>query len=126
MAYETNLVGAGPQLRQKLSKNFEALNETNSVEAGIVAHAGGGKASATALTAAINEVATVATAADSVKLKPALAGARQSVINSSANAMQVFGQGTDTVNGVATGTGISVAAGATLHFVSPADGKWFG
>jgi Ca2+-binding RTX toxin-like protein len=78
--------------------------------------AGGGQTSATALTTIFNEVVTaVATAADSVKL-PAPSKVGQIVIVTNAhasNSMQVFGAGTDTINGVATATGVAQAAGKT-------------
>src|SRR5262249_51571665 len=50
----------------------------------LTAHAGGGQGSALALTASINRVTTVATAADSVKLPAALAGQSIVVINAAA------------------------------------------
>jgi hypothetical protein len=96
--------------------------------AGITAHAGGGQASATALTTGINFVGTIVTAADSVKLATtATPGIVQIVANGSAsNAMQVFGLGTDTINGIATGTGVSVPAGKTGIFFCYTAGAWVG
>lgn len=97
---------------------------------GITAHAGGGQASATALTGAINRVDTVGTAADSVAL-PAPSAVGQTVIvinNAAANSMQVFGSGTDTINGVATGTGVAQAAGKTAIYTAVTTGTaaaWF-
>lgn len=101
-----------------------------SVVTGLTAHAGGGQASATALTGAINVVATVGTAADSVKLPaPTLVGQEVVVINNAAvNSMQVFGSGTDTINGAATGTGVAQAAGKTATYVAVTIGtaaQWF-
>jgi hypothetical protein len=91
----------------------------------ITAHAGGGKASATVLTAMINHVTACATAADSLLLMPATAGLRVSIHNYGAQAAQVFGQGTDTINDVATATGVSQAAGKSALYDCPADGKWY-
>lgn len=93
---------------------------------GITARAGGGQASAAALAAAINRVTTVATAADSVALPASAAGAWCVIINSGANALQLFGSGADTINGVAAATGVSVAAGKTYLVFCPAAGAWFG
>lgn len=96
---------------------------------GLTAHAGGGQANALALTAAINRVATVATAADSVALPPAVGGQIVIVSNSAAsNAMQVFAaNGTsDTINATAGSTGISVAAGKGIIFFSAVAGRWHG
>lgn len=87
-----------------------------STEDAITAHAGGGKASARALTCRFNNITVVATAADSVLLPPGLVGLEITIVNSGANSMQVFGAGTDTINGVATGTGVAQAAGATVVY----------
>jgi hypothetical protein len=95
---------------------------------GITAFAGGGQTSATQLTACHNNVTTVATIADSVKLPLAVAGARVYIRNNAANATQVFGAGTDTINGVATATGVSQAATTSaIYFAvtSAPAGKWF-
>lgn len=92
----------------------------------LIAHAGGGQASALALTARVNRVATVATAADSVKLPVSTPGRIVHVINDGANAMQVFGTGADTINGVASGVGVSLAVGKAAVFTCPVAGKWFG
>lgn len=74
---------------------------------GLTALAGGAKTGATPLTATHNNVATVASAADSVLLPPGEIGMFVFVRNSAANAMQVFGANSDTINGVATATGVS-------------------
>lgn len=92
---------------------------------GLVAHAGGGQASATKMVADINHFATVATAADSGALPPAVAGRRITVINRGASSMQVFGQGSDTINGVAAGTGVAQAAGVKAIYECPVAGQWF-
>jgi hypothetical protein len=97
-------------------------------EDALTAHAGGGQSSALALdaTKAMHRIATVATAADSVKLPAAVVGAVHLVINDAAsNAMQVFGTGSDTVNGAASGTGVSHAAGKAAMYVCASAGKWY-
>jgi len=101
------------------------LGKTSSSETGITAFAGGGQAGAYQLSAANNKVATVATTADSVKLPPAKAGLEVQLRNSGANSMQVFGISPDTINGVATGTGVAQAAGLSASYFCPADGEWF-
>lgn len=92
---------------------------------GVTAHAGGGQGSATVLPGTFSRVDTVATGADSVAA-PVLAtvGAQFWGRNASANSMQLFGQGTDTINGVATGTGVAVAAGKCFHGFCVEAGKW--
>lgn len=91
----------------------------------LTAHAGGGKASALVLAARINHIGTVATTADSLLLPPALAGLTITIIHRGANAAQVFGQGTDTINGVATATGVSQSATTIASYYCPALGLWF-
>ena len=98
---------------------------TASAADGITAFAGGGQASATALTKTVNRVATVATAADSVKLPASAAGLVVLVVNGAANSMQVFGAGTDTINDVATGTGVAQAGGKAASYFCPVAGKWY-
>jgi hypothetical protein len=108
------------------------LTDESGVAVGITAFAGGGQGSATLLTKTNNSVDTVATAADSVKLPLATVGARIRVFNTTATSAQVFGSGTDTINAVATATGVALAAGKNAEFVgivagttSPAvAGKW--
>lgn len=92
---------------------------------GVTAHAGGGKASAVALTAQIVHIGTCATAADSVLLFPAKRGVWCFIRNQGAAASQVFGQGTDTINGVATATGVSQGASTGRLYFSPKDGEWY-
>lgn len=91
----------------------------------LTAFAGGGQASATALTKQINRVTTVASAADSVKLPAAKAGAEVWVINAAAaNAMTVYPQTGEVINALSANTGLSVAANKTIAFVCAVDGTW--
>jgi len=97
------------------------------VETGLTAHAGGTQAAALALsgTKSVHEVTIVATAADSVKLPLATgSGAMHYVRNSSATSLQLFGSGTDTIDAVATATGVAVAGGKTRTCVDTAAGTW--
>lgn len=90
----------------------------------LTAHAGGGQTSATALPTEFNRVTTVTTAADSVKLPAALVGKEITVVNSGANAMQVFGQATETINGIASATGVSQNPGTITTYRSFTAGAW--
>lgn len=99
---------------------LSTLSYTNA----ITAFAGGGQASATALTTMINRVATVATAGDSIKLPASAPGMEVVVINNGANSCQIFGAGTDTINGVATATGVPLMANSVTLFVCTAAGAW--
>lgn len=102
----------------QLAASVFSLTYAN-VATAITAHAGGGQASATLLSALVNSVDTVATAADSVKLPvPTKVGQVCIISNTTANATQVFGSGTDTINGVATATGVSLPAGKTGTYIA--------
>lgn len=96
---------------------------------GITAHAGGGQASATVLTGEFNRVDTVVTTADSVALPtPDYVNQQVTVVNNTATSMQVFGSGTDTINGVATATGVAQAAGKMAVYRASSIGAasaWF-
>lgn len=92
----------------------------------LTAYAGGGQTNALQLTKGVNRISTVATAADSVKLPASVPGRIVFVINGAAsNSMQVFGAGTDTVNDIATATGVAQAAGKSAVYICPVAGKWY-
>lgn len=88
-----------------------------SAQLGLTAAADGLKADATQLGYGVNTVTTVAGAADSVLLPYAYPGAVVFVENAVATAMQVFGKGTDTVDAVATGTGVAQGASKRCWYV---------
>ncbi len=92
---------------------------------GITAHAGGGQADATPLTAQTNVIGTCATATDSVVL-PAAApvGAAVFVRNDGSKAAQVFAVDPGTINAVATGTGVALNAGASATYRIVAADTW--
>jgi hypothetical protein len=94
---------------------------------GITALAGGARNSSTpVLVLGANTVTTVATAADSVVLPVAVAGSVVWLRNAdSADAVQVFANGSDTINGTAGATGISVAAAKSVLFVAATNNVWF-
>lgn len=114
-----------------LTAAVAVINQTagRDVSEAVTAAAGGGQTNATQLTGVAGNVTVVATAADSVKLPLAVAGTVFFLQNSdSTDSMQVFGAGTDTINGVATATGVAQAAGKSgVYFctVSAPAGKWF-
>lgn len=100
--------GASPQSAALIPGTLPAP----STQIGLTAQADGTKANATALGYGLNTLTTVAGAADSVLLPYAFPGAFVVVVNTVATAIQVFGKGTDTIDGVATATGIDQAASA--------------
>lgn len=106
----------------------QGLNAHQSATDGITAVASGGQTNATLLTSTYNNVTVVATAADSVKLPLGAAGMSVYIRNSAANSLQVFGSGTDTINAVATATGVAQATTVSaLYFCtsSAPAAKWF-
>lgn len=116
---------------------FNSLEVTGlikqSVANNLTAHAGGTQAAALLLTAQINRVTTVATAGDSVALPaasnpsdygPSKIGAVIVVINAGANPMQVFGQGAETINGIAAATGVSQSPNTRVSYECVAEGIW--
>lgn len=112
--------GAGPQ---SLAVPLKLLGMFMPVNLGVTAHAGGGQANATLLGYGLNTVTVVATAADSVKLPPSYPGAIVIIDNQdSADATTVYGSGIDTVNGVATGTGVSLAHAKACIYIASATG----
>lgn len=114
MSFRRDHIAALPDKRMAFALDLvmKSLEPTGD-DTAITAKAGGGQSSATPLKSDIfaHEVTTVASAADSVSLPPAVPGAMHFVKNSAANAMQVYGAGTDTIDSVATATGISQGAG---------------
>lgn len=98
---------------------------TESAVDALTAHAGGGQTSALALTLEINRVTTVATPGDSVKLPASAPGLTILVINSAANPMQVFGAGVDTINDIATATGVSQMPNSLVLYACSVAGKWY-
>ena len=93
---------------------------------GITALAGGGRSSSTpVLVLGSNVVTTVATAADSVVLPSAVAGSVVYLLNAdSADAVQVFANASDTINGTAGATGVSFAAAKRVLFIAVDNGVW--
>lgn len=96
------------------------------LDTALTAHAGGGQASALQLNeaAAYHDVTTVATAADSVVLPGARVGQVHFVKNSAALAMQVYAPSPDTIDSVATGTGVSQLAGDGVLYICAVDGNY--
>lgn len=98
------------------------------VENTITAHAGGTQADAFALSAtkSIHNVTVVGTDADSVKLPAATgSGVVHWIKNSdAAQSLQLFAADTETIDGVASATGVAIAAGKSRICVDFAAGLW--
>ena len=100
------------------------LPPPSAIGSAITAAAGGGQTNATLVATSAVVVGTVATAADSIKLPPSQVGTSIQVLNNTATSMQVFGSGTDTINGAAAGTGVAQAANIFAIYVCLVAGKW--
>lgn len=111
-------VGVGP---------VENINEVilNSSQDGVTAHAGGGQANGVLITANVVNVTTVATAADSLRLPPAISGVDIVVHNSAAvNSMNVFPATGETINGGAANAALAIGAGKSTTFTCLTNGAW--
>lgn len=94
------------------------------VTTGITAFAGGGQADATQLTETNNFISVCATAGDSVKLPVAVAGMSIFIRNDGAKNAQVFGTDPATINGVATGTGVTLNAASSAVYRASSTTTW--
>ncbi len=97
----------------------------DSSQDGITAKAGGGQTNATLITTQNSRVTTVAAAGDSIKLPPAVPGLDLIIINHGVNPMQVFGSGTDTIDDVATATGVQQMQDSTTLYFCLTAGLWY-
>jgi hypothetical protein len=91
----------------------------------ITATAGGGYANAYQLNNQTSRVTVVASSGDSVKLPPSAPGLELLIINHGANAMQVFGNGTDTVDDQTYTTGVSQMSYSNVIYTCAAAGSWY-
>lgn len=95
-------------------------------EGGVIAEADGTKANATPINYGMTSIDTVAGAADSILLPPAVPRGFCLIVNTTVTAAQLFGQGTDTINDVATATGVVLAAGESCLLFCVEEGLWYG
>ena len=126
------IVTASKALVVDASRNLANLNNLSltgllaeSAMDNVIAHAGGGQASAFQLSSELTRVATVASVGDSVKLPASAPGLTIIVENAATNAMQVFGAGTDQINGLASALGVSQMGGSVVIFTCYTAGNWF-
>lgn len=89
---------------------------TEGLTTGITAFATGGQASATALTKSVNNVTTVATAGDSVKLPAAATGLTVTVKNSGAAALDIFPATDDSIDALAANLAVRIQPGSVATF----------
>ena len=91
----------------------------------VTAFASGGQTNATPLTTQTAKITTVATSGDSVLLPPSLPGLELMVINKTANDMQVFGSGNDTIDDQASATGVSQMSQSLVIYTCASSGAWY-
>lgn len=97
---------------------------------GIVAGTTRTQAGATVLTAEVSRVDTSTAPAagsllgDGVLLPASVAGLDVTIINNSNNPIQVYGAGSDTINGVAAATGVAIPAKSVEIFECAVAGSW--
>lgn len=89
---------------------------TEGLTTGITAFAGGGQASATALTTSVNNVTVCATAGDSVKLPAAATGLTVTVKNSGATALDIFPASSDSIDALAVDLAVRILPGSVATF----------
>jgi len=107
-----------------LGTGFAGSFETQSYADALTAHAGGGQGSATAITTMMSRFTTVATIADSAILPTGVAGMNLTVINATANSMNVFPDTGSTINGGAANAAYALAGGKTAIFYTTVAGAW--
>jgi len=91
----------------------------------ITATAGGGQTNAYQISSQTARVAVVATSGDSVQLPSSAPGLEILLINHGANPMQVFGNGTDQIDDVASSTGVSQMQNSFVLYSCASAGKWY-
>jgi hypothetical protein len=125
---QDNVAGGGYSAGNQLfDPSIAAMGGGRSYASALTARAGGGRPNATKVTAAVNRITVCATAADSVSIPPAVGGQVIYVVNNGASACQVFADPStsDTINGIAAATGVSLAAAKSATFASPGPGIWY-
>jgi hypothetical protein len=95
-----------------------AADAVVTVSPAVTAHAGGGQASAVAITADFTNITVCATAGDSVKLPTAAVGKTYTVTNRGAASADVFPFTGDTINGGSANAAVKLPVGSTLQFIA--------
>ncbi len=122
-----NSVPAGSLGAAFSSFSASGLFTLTGVEDTLTAHAGGTQAAALALSSTKNyhRISVCATAGDSVALPAATVGQAHFVRNDGAASCQVYGTTPDTIDDVATATGVALPAGVGRWFICTTAAKWY-
>ncbi len=100
---------------------------THSSNAAVTAFSGGGQGSATVLTKEVNNVTTASASSspyDSVKFQALSVGQIIRVTNTAGNPIQLFGNGSETINGFAAATGVTLPVGFVGYAVANSATTW--
>lgn len=92
--------------------------------AGGLTATGSNQAGALALPADLNRIST-APAGTGVRLPPAVPGLDVFILNHGANSLQVYGAGTDTIDDIATATGVTQMTNSVVLFTCYEIGKFY-
>jgi hypothetical protein len=96
-----------------------------SAQDNLTATAGGGQNTALQINTQTSRITTVATAGDSVMLPSATPGLELIVINHGANAMQVYGNGSDVIDDQASNVGVAQMSNSMVIFTCVTAGLWY-
>jgi hypothetical protein len=127
-AIDGAIIGAAsPAAATVTTLTASGLLRFTGVETAITAHAGGTQAAAQALSATKNmhHITVCATNADSVIMPAATTGQVHWIKNMGAATLQIFGALTETIDDIASATGIAVATGKGCVLFCPVAGKWY-
>jgi hypothetical protein len=125
-------LGKGPFPRFNSGRHLldgDSVNQISgaigSNESGKIAGIGGTRAAAYPIVAACTQFSTVTSANDACVLPVAYPGCECYILNSdAANSLQVFANGSDTINATAGATGVALANGAAALFKCVVAGNW--
>ena len=115
---------SGPRLIDGDALNSAFATPSVSFQGPLTALAGGGRTGAPTLTNTLTEFDTVATNADSCQLPSAQPGQIKFIGNAGAHTLQVFANGSDTINGVAGATGVAMTTTQNAVAFCAEKGKW--
>ena len=113
-------VDAGGNIQLAASGGFVAYGVTTGVTA-----AGSTQGTATALTRPITVVSTVSSGANGIILPTVPAGTRIIIVNTSANALNVYPPTSAIINSAAANAAYSQPAGARLEYFSTSATQWY-
>ena len=114
---------AGNWYSEGLGTGYSGSLQTLSFTDSITAHSGGTQALGVLLTSSINRISVAAALGDSVLLPVSAQGMQITIINNGAAPAGVFGSGTDTINGIATSTGVLQYPNSVVTYSCPTVGS---